>query len=54
MAKIYYTETSKGKRYSNLTQKDRIMLRNAKGKGLTSEQKTQIFGANPVFIKGRP
>lgn len=51
MSKIYYKQFGDKRRYSNLTQKDRIMLRNAKRKGLTKEQKLLIFGNNPVFIK---
>jgi len=53
MCKIYYTEYEGRRKYSNLTQKDRIALRNAhnRGKALSKEEKERIFGTNSKFIK---
>lgn len=53
MSKIYYTEYNSRRRYSNLTQKDRIALRNAHNRGipLNKEEKKKVFGDNPIFIK---
>ena len=51
--KIYYTESNGKRRYSNLTQQDRIMLRNASNQGrpLTPSEKEKVFGVNPKFVK---
>lgn len=53
MKKIYYKQYGSKRRYSNLTQKDRIALRDAhnRGKSLSKEQKEEIFGVNPKFIR---
>ena len=51
--KVYYSECNGKKKYENLTQKDRIVLRNAKnaGRPLSSKERIEIFGNAPVFVK---
>lgn len=53
MSKVYYTEFSGRRKYSNLTQKDRIELRDSRNrkKPLSKEARERIFGSKPVFIK---
>lgn len=55
MAKVYYSKDKYGNnRYENLTQQDRIKLRNCKnsGRSLTASEKREIFGSeNPEFIR---
>jgi hypothetical protein len=53
MKKVYYRKDKYGNnRYENLTQQDRIKLRDCKNRGraLTSSEKKEIFGSeNPIF-----
>ena len=53
--KVYYSKDSHGNnRYDNLTQSDRIKLRDCRDskRKLTSDEKLEIFGSrNPVFIQ---
>jgi hypothetical protein len=55
MKKIYYSKDIHGNnRYSNLTQKDRIKLRECKntGRRLTPSETKEIFGTEyPTFVK---
>lgn len=53
--KVYYYENNYGqRRYENLTQSDRIKLRDChnRKRKLTAEEKKEIFGSeNPIFIR---
>lgn len=55
MNKVYYYKDKYGNnRYENLTQKDRIKLRDCKNRGraLTASEKREIFGSEtPEFIR---
>lgn len=55
MSKVYYHKDKFGNnRYENLTQKDRIKLRDCKNRGraLTPSEKREIFGSeNPEFVR---
>lgn len=55
MSKVYYYKDKYGNnRYENLTQQDRIKLRECKNKGrkLTPTERQEIFGSeNPRFIR---
>jgi len=55
MGKVYYSKDKyDNNRYDNLTQKDRIKLRECKNKhtALTAREKREMFGdENPKFIR---
>jgi len=55
MKKVYYSKDKYGNnRYENLTQQDRIKLRDCKNRhvALTADERKEIFGdKNPKFIR---